>query len=51
VTNTYQNLGGCEQVLAIFSRSNNAVGQLFLEIPPPAGDDDLVSLVSRFAPS
>jgi hypothetical protein len=26
----YQNLGGCEQVLATFSRRNNAAGQLFL---------------------
>jgi hypothetical protein len=26
----YQNLGECEQVLAIFSRRNNAVGQLSL---------------------
>jgi hypothetical protein len=26
----YQNLGGCEQVLAIFSRRNNLVGQLSL---------------------
>jgi hypothetical protein len=37
----YQNLGGCEQVLAIFSRRNNAVDQMSLERPPPAGDRGL----------
>jgi hypothetical protein len=46
----YQNLGECEQVLALFSRRNNAVGQLSLERPPPAGDDVVLSLDSRFAP-
>jgi hypothetical protein len=39
-----------EPVLAIFSRGNNAVGQLPLWRPPPAGDGVVLSLDSRFAP-
>jgi hypothetical protein len=41
--------GETEQVLAIFSLMNNAVGQLSLERPPPAGNYVVLSLVSPFA--